>query len=144
MDISFNCSSCGTHILIDEAGAGMSVQCPKCNQSLTVPTASAGDLPAIPVPSSPVAPNCIYTLFRGRGPSKLTQIIGAKYFYRTPSQTVEGPFNKLEMRGLMRKKVVEPETMVRWTPKTRPQVKMDFRWSAGEKKADYESKTETA
>jgi hypothetical protein len=33
---------------------------------------------------------------------------------------------------------------VRWTPKTGPQVKMDFRWSAGEKKADYESKTETA
>jgi predicted Zn finger-like uncharacterized protein len=96
MDISFNCSSCGTHILIDEAGAGMSVQCPKCNQSLTVPTANAVDLPAIPVPSSPVAPNCIYTLFRGRGPSKLTQIIGAPYFYRTPSQTVEGPFNKLE------------------------------------------------
>ena len=33
---------------------------------------------------------------------------------------------------------------LRWTPKTGPQVKMDFRWSAGEKKADYESKTETA
>jgi len=34
--------------------------------------------------------------------------------------------------------------IMRWTPKTGPQVKMDFRWSAGEKKADYESKTETA
>jgi predicted Zn finger-like uncharacterized protein len=112
MDISFNCSSCGTHILIDEAGAGMSVQCPKCNRLLTVPTASAVDSPAIPVPSSPVAPNCIYTLFRGRGPSKLTQIIGAQYFHRTPNQTVEGPFNKLEMRGLIRKKIVEPETMI--------------------------------
>ena len=33
---------------------------------------------------------------------------------------------------------------VRWTPKTGPQVKMDFRWSASEKKADYESKTQTA
>jgi hypothetical protein len=33
---------------------------------------------------------------------------------------------------------------LRWTPKTGPQVKMDFRWSAGEKKADYESKTQTA
>ena len=33
---------------------------------------------------------------------------------------------------------------VRWTPKTGPQVKMDFCRSAAEKKADYESKTETA
>ena len=33
---------------------------------------------------------------------------------------------------------------LRWTPKTGPQVKMDFRWSASEKKADYESKTQTA
>jgi putative transposase len=33
---------------------------------------------------------------------------------------------------------------VRWTPKIGPQVKMDFRWSAGEEKADYESKTQTA
>ena len=33
---------------------------------------------------------------------------------------------------------------LRWTPKTGPQVKMDFRWSAGEEKADYESKTQTA
>jgi predicted Zn finger-like uncharacterized protein len=112
MDISFNCSNCGTHIVIDAAGAGISVQCPKCNQSLTVPATSTIDSPSVPAPSSPVAPACLYTLFRGRGPSKLTQIIGAQYFYRTPNQTVEGPFNKLEMRGLMRKKIVEPETMV--------------------------------
>src|SRR5208282_6327266 len=90
----------------------MSVQCPKCGQSLTVPTASNIDLPAPPALPSLVAPSSLFTLFRGRGPAKLTQIIGAQYFYRTPSQTVEGPFNKLEMRGLMRKKVVEPETMV--------------------------------
>jgi len=112
MDISFNCTSCGTHIVIDEAGAGMSVQCPKCNQCLTVPTAGTINSPAAPAPPSPVATTYLYTLFRGRGPAKLTQIIGAHYFYRTPNQTVEGPFSKLEMRGLMRKKIVEPETMV--------------------------------
>jgi hypothetical protein len=33
---------------------------------------------------------------------------------------------------------------VRWTPKTGPPVKMDFCRSAGEEKADYESKTQTA
>lgn len=77
-----------------------------------MPTASAIDSTSVPAPSSPVAPASLYTLFRGRGPSKLTQIIGAQYFYRTPNQTVEGPFNKLEMRGLMRKKIVQPETMI--------------------------------
>ncbi len=112
MDISFNCNSCGTHILIDEVGAGMSVQCPKCNQPLTVPRASVVDSLTVPAASPPVVPTCLYTLFRGRGPANLTQIIGAQYFYRTTKQTVEGPFNKLEMRGLMRKKIVEPETMI--------------------------------
>ena len=90
----------------------MSVQCPKCNQSLTVPPAGTIASPSVPARSSPVATSFLYTLFRGRGPSKLTQIIGAQYFYLTPNQTVEGPFNKLQMRGLMRKKIVEPETMV--------------------------------
>ena len=37
MDITFNCTSCDTHIVIDEAGAGMSVQCPNCGANLIVP-----------------------------------------------------------------------------------------------------------
>lgn len=37
MDIAFNCDKCGQHIVIDEAGAGMTVPCPSCNQNLTVP-----------------------------------------------------------------------------------------------------------
>ena len=72
-------------------------------------TANATRLSATPTRTDSAS---FYTLFRGRGPAKLTQIIGAQYFYRTQNQTVEGPFNKLEMRGLMRKKIVEPETMV--------------------------------
>ena len=36
------------------------------------------------------------------------------------------------------------DSILRWTPKTGPLVKMDFRRSAGEEKADYESKTQTA
>jgi tetratricopeptide (TPR) repeat protein len=36
-DIKFNCAGCGTHIVIDEAGAGMSVPCPTCGASLIVP-----------------------------------------------------------------------------------------------------------
>lgn len=37
MDITFDCTSCGTHIVIDEAGTGMSVPCPTCGASLIVP-----------------------------------------------------------------------------------------------------------
>src|ERR1017187_5433696 len=109
MDISFDCISCGQHVVIDEAGAGMTVQCPKRGESLTVPNSSSSDSTRVPVAPTPESA-LLYTLFRGRGPAKLTQIAGAKYFYR--KQTVEGPFNKLEMRALMRKKIVEPETMV--------------------------------
>jgi DNA-directed RNA polymerase subunit RPC12/RpoP len=36
MDISFRCEKCGQHIVIDEAGEGMTVQCPSCNHNLTV------------------------------------------------------------------------------------------------------------
>jgi hypothetical protein len=57
-------------------------------------------------------PTFIYTLFRGRGPAKKTQIFGASYFYRGKEGIVEGPFDKLEMRTLHRKKVVELETFV--------------------------------
>jgi predicted Zn finger-like uncharacterized protein len=41
MDISFNCDQCGQQIVVDEAGAGMLVQCPKCGEQITVPTPTA-------------------------------------------------------------------------------------------------------
>ena len=34
MDITFNCTRCGQSIVIDEAGAGLAMQCPKCGQPL--------------------------------------------------------------------------------------------------------------
>jgi predicted RNA-binding Zn-ribbon protein involved in translation (DUF1610 family) len=37
MDILFNCQACGQGIVIDEAGVGLFIQCPKCNRSLIVP-----------------------------------------------------------------------------------------------------------
>ncbi len=49
MDISFNCNNCGQHILIDAAGAGLSVKCPKCNNALVVPREAQ---PPIPVRAS--------------------------------------------------------------------------------------------
>ncbi len=38
MDITFNCGWCGQNIVIDEAGAGLAIECPKCDQPLTVPS----------------------------------------------------------------------------------------------------------
>jgi Holliday junction resolvasome RuvABC ATP-dependent DNA helicase subunit len=38
MDITFNCDQCGQNIVIDEAGAGLATECPRCGQPLTVPS----------------------------------------------------------------------------------------------------------
>ena len=37
MDIYFSCASCGHHMVIDEAGAGMIVECPECGRDTPVP-----------------------------------------------------------------------------------------------------------
>jgi hypothetical protein len=44
MDIRFSCSACGHHMVIDEAGAGLVVECPECGHDTTVPK-SAGPKP---------------------------------------------------------------------------------------------------
>ena len=38
MDITFSCSHCGQTVVIDEAGSGMSVDCPQCAKPIYVPT----------------------------------------------------------------------------------------------------------
>jgi hypothetical protein len=37
VDITFNCDNCGQSIVIDEAAAGMAVNCPNCAAALTHP-----------------------------------------------------------------------------------------------------------
>ncbi|MGA2605233.1 MAG: hypothetical protein ABSG14_13485 [Verrucomicrobiia bacterium] len=39
MDIYFFCGSCGQHMVIDDAGVGLTVQCPQCGNDVTVPGA---------------------------------------------------------------------------------------------------------
>jgi DNA-directed RNA polymerase subunit RPC12/RpoP len=34
MDISFNCPHCDQHLAADESGAGMTVNCPSCNERI--------------------------------------------------------------------------------------------------------------
>lgn len=38
MDITFSCPDCSQNIVIDEAGAGMEIQCPSCQRTLVVPS----------------------------------------------------------------------------------------------------------
>lgn len=52
MDITFNCTGCGQRVVVDEAGAGRQVQCPKCGQTLTVPNQSKTSIP-LPTFSTP-------------------------------------------------------------------------------------------
>ena len=56
MDVTFVCEKCGQRIEIDEAGAGLQVQCPKCGQSLTVPVIGRVPNPAPPLDSVPPTP----------------------------------------------------------------------------------------
>lgn len=40
-DIRFCCQSCGRHLVVDEAGVGLQLACPECQQQITVPAESA-------------------------------------------------------------------------------------------------------
>jgi hypothetical protein len=48
MDISFTCK-CGQNIVIDEAGAGITVDCPQCGSPAYVPSAASTKVKDIPV-----------------------------------------------------------------------------------------------
>jgi hypothetical protein len=52
MDITFSCKSCGQSIVIDEAGAGQLVDCPRCGATVEVPYKSESldnaALPSLP------------------------------------------------------------------------------------------------
>jgi len=39
MDIRFSCPACEHHLVIDETGAGLVIQCPKCGADAKVPDA---------------------------------------------------------------------------------------------------------
>jgi uncharacterized Zn finger protein len=51
MDIRFSCPACGHHMVIDEAGAGMVVQCPECGSDADVPKVESKPAPT-PKPAS--------------------------------------------------------------------------------------------
>ena len=54
MDITFQCDNCGQNLEVEEAGAGMTVDCPKCGKPVYVPTKSTK--PPATAPRVPEAP----------------------------------------------------------------------------------------
>src|ERR1039457_1552135 len=55
MDISFTCDNCGQNIVVDGAGAGQLVDCPKCGKTLEVPY-KADALAAVAPHLKPITP----------------------------------------------------------------------------------------
>ena len=60
MDITFTCTYCGQPIVVDEAGAGVAVQCPECGGTLTIPQTVTesrlkSDVPPIAPPTTSTA-----------------------------------------------------------------------------------------
>jgi len=55
-DIFFNCGACGKDLVVDEAGAGLTVNCPVCNADIIIPPQS--EPPPQPSPSTKECPFC--------------------------------------------------------------------------------------
>jgi len=59
MDIRFACPHCAQHIVVDESGAGLQIECPDCHSQLAVPAqanAPARKLPLLVVEKPAEAP----------------------------------------------------------------------------------------
>jgi hypothetical protein len=50
MDIVFKCPYCDQELEVEASGAGSTLECPACNNSITVPAASAEGVTAAPPP----------------------------------------------------------------------------------------------
>ena len=52
MDIHFSCSACGLHMVVEESGAGMVVQCLDCGHDVNVPKAAESKPNSSPKPAT--------------------------------------------------------------------------------------------
>jgi len=58
MDIVFNCPNCDQELAVDSAGAGTSIECPSCRETITIPGTPAPvapDAPALSLAASPIS-----------------------------------------------------------------------------------------
>jgi len=53
MDISFTCDKCGKILVIDEAGAGITIDCPQCGKAVYVPSTTPPKPKEVPVRVEP-------------------------------------------------------------------------------------------
>ena len=54
-DIEFQCESCKKHLVVDDAGAGLTINCPACNASLIIPAKQTA-VSETPTPAPPATP----------------------------------------------------------------------------------------
>jgi DNA-directed RNA polymerase subunit RPC12/RpoP len=59
MDIVFNCPNCEQELAVDQSGAGSQIECPACNQPITIPATGKVTTGAIPPVAPPPAPSAI-------------------------------------------------------------------------------------
>lgn len=55
MDIAFKCNHCGQELTVEEAAAGLEIECPSCNNKLMVPAAPPRPQSLNPMASSAAA-----------------------------------------------------------------------------------------
>jgi DNA-directed RNA polymerase subunit RPC12/RpoP len=48
MDISFTCDKCGKRLVIDDAAAGITIECPECGKAVYVPSSASSPKPNDP------------------------------------------------------------------------------------------------
>jgi len=89
MDISFICDKCGKTLVIDEAGAGISIDCPECGKAVYVPSAARSKQKDVPVrvelksskpvaaPASPPRNNLLLPPYSGQQKSAIHPSIEA-------------------------------------------------------------------
>ena len=44
MDVNFNCPHCDQELEVDSGGAGQSIECPSCGESIVIPVATAANI----------------------------------------------------------------------------------------------------
>ena len=81
MDITFNCGWCKQRIAVDESASGISTECPKCGQPITVPSHE------IPRPEPSATKQCPYCAETIKAEAKVCRFCTYDLVTGQPAQT---------------------------------------------------------